>query len=368
MTRPTRRQLLVGGTALLLVAAAGAYMLRPPGGRAIAAARGAAARRDFPAALELLKEPLDHPRADPDALLLGARTARRAGRTELADRYLRRYVERGGDAETAAIERILGGIQRGELSTFAGGLRFCEKNPGHPETSLVLEAMAQGYLKAGHLVGAIDAATRWLATDPPPADKAQALVWRGNCYRSLGNLDQALADARAALAAAPEFIDAHALAADTLTGSDPDAAVKHYAVVLAADPDRAEARLGVARCHRNRGEAVAARGELDRVLAANPRHVPALVERARLALDAKEYDAAARDLHEALAFDSRSRDALTTLARVHQLAGREKEAAEARAKVKAIEEELFKVIRERVASGMIPAPPPGTDLTAPAAP
>lgn len=266
MTRPTRRQLVVGGAILVLLAATAVYLLRHPGGRTVATARDAADRREFATALELLKEPLDHPRADPDALLLGARTARRAGRPELADRYLRRYVERGGDAETAAIERILGTIQRGELGTFAGGVRFCEKNPGHPEATFALEAMTQGYLKAGHLTGAMDTATRWLATDPSPADKAQALVWRGNCYRNLGNLDQALADARSALASAPDFIEAHALAADALTGSDPDAALRHYAVVLAADPGRVEARLGVARCRRNRGEAATARAELDRVL------------------------------------------------------------------------------------------------------
>lgn len=368
MTRPTRRQLLVGGAILALLTAAAVYTVRLPGGRAIAAARDAAARRDFPAALDLLKEPLDHPRADPDALLFGARTARRGGHPELADRYLRGYVQRGGDAETAAIERILGSIQRGELGTFAGGLRFCEKHPGHPETPFVLEAMTQGYLKAGHLTGAMDAATRWLATDPSPSDKAQALVWRGTCYKNLGNNDLALADARSALGLAPDSAEAHALAADVLTGSDPDAALRHYAAVLAADPDRADARLGVARCRRNRGEAPAARADLDRLLAAHPRHVPALIERARLAMDAKDYDAAARDLHEAVALESRSREAHATLARVYQLTGREKEAAEARAKVKGIEQELFKVIRDRVASGMIPAPPPGTDLTAPAGP
>ncbi len=57
--------------------------------------------------------------------------------------------------------------------------------------------------------------------------------------------------------------------------------------------------------------------------------------------------------------------ALTTLSRTYQQMGREKEAKEAQAKVKEIEEQLFQLIREGVAKGTIPAPPKGTDITLP---
>ena len=255
-----------------------------------------------------------------------------------------------------AIERILAGIQRGELGSFDGGIRFCDKNPSHPEVPFVLEAMTEGYLKAAHLVRAVDAANRWMATEPPPADRAQALLWRGTCYRHIGNLDLALADFRAALVLTPDSADAHALVGEVLTARDPDEALTHFATALEKDPNRADARLGLARCRRNRGETDRARAELDRLLTAQSDNLSALVERAKLSIDSKDYPTAEprpppRCSSLALAgrqHNSRPRP---------QLTDREAEAESVRQIVKAVESELFRKIEERVAAGLIPQPP-----------
>jgi len=328
----------------------------------LARATEAAAQRDFKTALDLIHEPLESAHADTNLLLFGARTARRAGQPTLAERYLQRYQERGGDGELVAIERILGGIQQGEVAAFEGGIRFCDKNPTHPEVPFVLEALTEGYLKTGHLVGAVDVANRWMAANPPPADRAQALLWRGTCYRHVGNLDLALADFREALTLMPDSTDAHALAGEALTGRNPDEALTHFAAALEKDPNRVDVRLGLARCRRNRGETELARAELDSALASETDNLPALIERAKLLVDVKDYTNAERDLQRALVLAPRSLDALTTLARVLQLTNREAEAEKVRQTVKTVEAELFRKIEERVAAGLIPRPPQGVSL------
>lgn len=356
------RRLAVVGVPLLLVGIAVAYTVWPGSNRAMSVAQDAASRRDFLTALAAIQPDFDNSRANSDTLLFGARTARRAGQTNLADRYLRRYQEQGGDAEIIAIERILGGIQRGEVNGFDGGLQFCAKNPVHPEVPFVLEAMTEGYLKTGHLVKAIDTATRWLATTPTPADAAQGHIWRGTCYRNYGNQEMALMDFQAALKLTPDSPDAQTLVGEMLVGPEPEQASDYFTTALATQPNRVDARLGLARCHRNRGQSALAKVELDRILATQPDHLATLIERAKLSLDLREYALAEQDLRNVLTRAPRSLEANTTLARVLELTGREPESAKIRADVKAFETELFRKIQELVTSGMIPAPAPGNEF------
>ena len=356
------RRIAVVGIPLLLVGIAVAYTFWPGRSKALTVAHDAASRRDFSTALAAIQPDFDNSWANSETLLLGARTARRAGQTNLADRYLRRYQEQGGDTEIIAIERILGGIQRGEVNGFDGGLQFCAKNPTHPEVPFVLEAMTEGYLKTGQLVKAIDSATRWLATTLLPADAAQGHIWRGTCYRNYGNQEMALADFQAALKLTPDSPDAQTLVGEMLVSSDPEQASLYFIYALATQPNRVDARLGYARCQRNRGQPAFAKVELDRILATQPDHLATLIERAKLSLDTREYALAEQDLRNVLTKAPRSLEANTTLARVLELTGRETESAKIRADVKAFEAELFRKIEELVTSGMIPAPAPGNEF------
>jgi len=356
----THRWIIVASVVIL--GGIGYYFAFARESKSIALAKDAVAVRDFPKAIELLKSTLGESGGNTGTLLFAARTARRGDQFGLADQYLRRYST-SGDAEIFAIERILAGIQRGELSQFMGGLRFCEKNPTHPEVPYVLEAMSQGYLKAGHIVGTLDSTERWLATGPTAADQAQAHVWRGSCFRSIGNLDTARTEARTALELAPGFLDAHVLLGDLLTSSDPDMALVHWQTASAQKPNLREAKLGIARCYRNLGETKQAFEQLKSLLDADAYDTLALIERAKLHLDSKAYDEAIRDAQKVLAFDTKSRIAMTILAQAYQATGREPEALLLRKQVQEIEEALFKRITEKVAAGLLPAPQKGTDLT-----
>jgi predicted Zn-dependent protease len=324
--------------------------------------------RQFGPALETLSRLLGDSGGRPEHLLLAARTARRAAQYGPADRFIRRYAETNADPQTAAIERLLVGIQRGELDRFGGGLKFCEDNPNHPEVPYVLEAMTEGYWKVGHLVGALQTSTLWLNTNPGAADRAAALVWRARCYRNISSPVSALADARAALEAVPDAPDAHALIGELLTNSDPAAALSHFRQVLADDPKRLDARMGEVRCLRNRNEIVAATAALTAILADHPDHMPAFLERAKIAIDTDQPATAVAELQRYLAREPRSREALNTLIQAYIVSGRTADAEATRKTVREIENELYETIKSQVAAGYIPKPPEGSEVANPGPP
>ena len=324
-------------------------------------AESAADRRDFDTTLKLLEPTLTESRPNPESLILGARSARRAGRLDIADRYLRKYQERGGDAEVIAIERMLVGVQAGKLPA-ANGLRFCDEHPGHVQVPLILEAVAEGSLRSGDLILAGEAVTRWLATNPSPANQAKAYTIAGTCSRHLGQIDRAAEQYLKAVDLDPDNVNARLEAASVLADRDPATALKHANVILATQPNLADALVVLARAERNQGHPEAAKTALDRVLAAQQDHRNARVERAKLAIDQGDAAAAEQDLRQILVREPRALDVNSTLVRALQLAGRDKEAEEVRKQVREIEAELFRDIEDRVKAGKIPAPPPGTTL------
>lgn len=90
----------------------------------------------------------------------------------------------------------------------------------------------------------------------------------------------------------------------------------------------ASAWIVLAVAERANGNAVVAKGTLDRVLAEEPANVAALMERADLATDAKDFDAAITDLRAAEKVKPGEKSILSRLAYVLQQAGRNEQAAE----------------------------------------
>ncbi|HKR14473.1 MAG TPA: tetratricopeptide repeat protein [Pyrinomonadaceae bacterium] len=90
----------------------------------------------------------------------------------------------------------------------------------------------------------------------------------------------------------------------------------------------ASAWIVLAVAERANGNAVVAKGTLDRVLAEDPANVAALMERADLLTDAKDFDAAIIDLRAAEKIKPGEKSILSRLAYVLQQAGRNEQAAE----------------------------------------
>src|SRR5439155_26406475 len=141
-----RRHPLVAALALGLLVAAG--VLLAPHARAVYHARAAdraIARGDFDDALEHLDVCLAVWPDRASTRFLAARTARRAGRLDEAERHLTRLQSAHGPSEQTTLERALLQVERGDVGRAEGYLR---KTVGrdHPDAAIVCEALARGYL------------------------------------------------------------------------------------------------------------------------------------------------------------------------------------------------------------------------------
>src|SRR5262249_2585211 len=111
----------------------------------------------------------------PDVHFLLARTERRLGSFEAAERHLIACARHGGDADAVALERMLRRAQSGDFAGIETVLENCVLTD-HADLVAILEALSQGYLKTFRLPLAVLALNQWLKHEP---HRVRALVWRG---------------------------------------------------------------------------------------------------------------------------------------------------------------------------------------------
>jgi tetratricopeptide (TPR) repeat protein len=328
--------------AVLVGVPLGLYLLVPKSGRAdhLAGARAAIDRRDFATARRELDEHLARNPRDADAEFLAARTARRAGDGPAAEPHLKRYLELGGDPETAELEREMQRSQDGNVSGAAGVLKFCADHPDHPAAPFMLEAMAQGLLKAGDLVRAVACLDLWLARDLTPADRVQGLVWRGQALERQGRAPEAAADYGYALAIDEGHVEARLHLAEFLIRDEPRKALALFERLEREAPGRPEVLFGLARCRRQLGDLDAAAQLLARLLANHPDDVAMLTEAGIVALDRGRPAEAEPLLRKAVKLAPDRREPNLQLARCLHDLGKADEEREQQARLKQIDDEL----------------------------
>lgn len=264
--------------------------------------------------------------SDEDRLhFLAARAARRAGDSREAAKQLQLAEKQGWVAEAIELERALAQAQQGKLDKVEPALvSFVER--GHPDKVLILEALAQGYLKSFQLPRALHCLDRWVQEQP---DNPQALMWRGEARLRYGRTSEAIEDYRRAVELDPEEPESHEKLADLLLNSNIAAeALIHFEWLQLHRPDDREAALGVARCQASLGQTRAATDQLDRLIATEPRHAAALAERGKLAVDAGEAAAGEHWLRQSLAVAPFERETVYSLFRCLQFLNRPNEAKE----------------------------------------
>jgi predicted Zn-dependent protease len=310
----------------------------------LAAARAAIERRDFTTARQELDAHLAAHPGHPDARFLAARTARRAGDGPAFEEHLKVYQEIGGDPQTAELERAMLRSQAGKVASADAVLRFASAHPGEPSVPFMLEALAFGLLKAGQPIRAIVALDRWLAHDPPPADRVQALVWRGEALASVGRAPEAAADHRKVLELDPGHALARLRLANFLVRDEPLEALTHLEQLRQTDPDNPDVLLGLARCNRQLGHHDTAGQFLARVRLVRPDDVAVLTEVGALALDLGRPADAETPLRRAVELAPTLRDPTVQLLRCLRESGKEAEAAVQQARLKQIDDEIDRKI------------------------
>jgi tetratricopeptide (TPR) repeat protein len=333
MSGSPRRVSLV--MALLLALAAGGFGVRAVS-HAVAAARHARAaeayleqseHRQRRLNLTLAREELIRCRElSPDSAeihFLAARTTRRLGDYDEAERLLARAAELGWVTEAIDLERALAQAQRGDLDAIAGILlSFVARD--HPDKALILEALAGGYLETYQLHRALACLDRWLEIQP---DNTQALLWRGQTLSLLDRRDASLADYRRVVETDPEDDEGcRQLAARLLSSHKADEALPFFSRWQQRQPDDAEALFGLAQCLAELARTDEAIALLDGLLSAEPKHAAALALRGQLALNAGRAIEAESWLRQSLALAPRERATVYSLYRCLQTQERPDEA------------------------------------------
>jgi tetratricopeptide (TPR) repeat protein len=226
---------------------------------------------------------------DPQALLLAARAARRAGEFDEAEEHLR-VCERVLPQERAVVLewslwRAATGNFQIEVEEFL--MQQAAREPA--VAPLIWEALIQGFLRVYRAREAFMLAERWLQREP---DNVQAHYLRGEVYQKMRQLPKAVPDYRRVIELDPERDDARKwLAAGLIFAGHYSEAVMHLDQLRRRKPDNAELMVLQARALKGLSQLSQARGLLDAVLAKQPDHAGAL--RARGELELAEHPAEA---------------------------------------------------------------------------
>jgi tetratricopeptide (TPR) repeat protein len=246
-------------------------------------AEQALAQRQFAAALEHLDFCLRlWPQSGPTHLL-AARCARRGGDLERAARHLAAAQKAWGRIPAPLkLERALLTAQKGEVDDVKRYL-FTLVEQNHPETPLILEALALGYLRGYRLDEAFYCLERWQQQQP---QDAQVYFLRGWVREFQEDSVFAAPEYRKALELDPKRDDARQRLASILTDNNqPLEAIGHLEVLVQKHPQDVPILVDLARCRYLLGQTEEAEALLERALKLKPFYTPALVARGQLALE-----------------------------------------------------------------------------------
>jgi tetratricopeptide (TPR) repeat protein len=273
---------------------------------------------------------------------VAAQTARRANLLADAKQHLAECQRlQGGPSVPLAVEHLLVRAQAGDIGEVEKALwEYIEK--GRPETPLVLEAMARGYLRVLRVGTAMRCLKMLLEREP---DNIEGLVLRGWVHEGRLEPQEAIKDYRRVLELAPERDDARLSLAQILAFNQPQQAHALFEQVVARQPNNLDALLGLAQTERFLGEPEKACVLLNSLLERDPNHSRALAELGAMTMTAPNGKKEAETLfRKALAADPANLEAQYQLYLcLAQQPGREPEAAEQRERYNRAEAEQLRL-------------------------
>jgi tetratricopeptide (TPR) repeat protein len=235
---------------------------------------------------------------DPNAHLLAARAARRAGDFAEASRHLRECQRLQGPPNSdTVLEWSLYKAAMGDLEEIEDFLQGeARKYPAL--APLILEAMADGYLRVFRNLDALSCLDIWLEQQP---DNVQALVQRGNAWLQCHSPQKAAPDYRRALELDPERQEVHWwLGLCLLDIGRYEEALGHLEQVRQQKPEDLDVQVRLGRCYSRLGRTKQARQMLEAVLARQADYGPALLTMGQIELLAGQPAEAEAWLHRAV--------------------------------------------------------------------
>jgi tetratricopeptide (TPR) repeat protein len=219
------------------------------------------------------------------AQLLAGRTARRALLYPEAEVHFDKCLSLRGRDRTktgdVALERVLMQAQQGEFRDIEEIL-WQKVKQNVPETPLILEALARGYLRMFRLSAALRCLKIILERDP---DNVEALVNRGWVLEMTSGALDAMKDYRRALELRPDRDDVRLSLAVLLVKHDPEEARQELERLIQRKPDNPRVLLGLANVYQAIPEFEdKASSLIEAVLAKDPDNAQALMEKGLIAI------------------------------------------------------------------------------------
>jgi predicted Zn-dependent protease len=223
----------------------------------------------------------------------------------------------------------------------------------HPDTVLILEALAHGYLRSFRCAEALACLREWQTRQP---DNPQALWLEGQVRGLQHDLRAAVRSYQRAVACDPQHEEVRlALINALMEDKDYKAALPHLDSLLQQQLDNLHLMVRLAECHDELGQQPEADRLLETVLARQPSFAPAVALRGKIALRNGQLETAEDCLHEAVALLPSAYELRYQLMRCLDQCGKTAEARE--------QEQLFQQLQadkrrfnEIVSRGMARAP------------
>jgi tetratricopeptide (TPR) repeat protein len=280
-------------------------------------------RRDFQKTQEHLVACLQVWPNDPETQLLAARTFRREGDLISAEDHLRHCEDLHVAPQTLVLERALALAQQGRLEKVEPFLleRLAQN---HPDSTLILEAMSQGFIKTRRIPNVWFCTEQLLRREP---DHVQGLIWHGWVLEQLNRQEEALKDYLRAVELDGENNWARLNLAEVLLNLNrADEALEQFQSLRDRLPENAAVSLGLARCFRGVGRTEEAFRLLEALHEQLHGEPGVLSELGQVALEQGQKGAAERSLKLALSKKPSDRKAAYALYLCLEQQGRHTEA------------------------------------------
>ena len=294
---------------------------------------------DFATARTHLDECLEMRPGDASLHLLAARTARRGGFFDEAEKHLWKCQSLEGISPVNTLEWVLLCAHRGQLTPEIESYLIDRLVHDDPETSLILEALAFGYNHIYNLNGAQECLKRLCQRKP---NNAFALMWYGRLLETTWAYSKAVEAFQRAVDSAPDYVDARRALAGALLQDvrNSTAAAEQFEWLRQRWPDDPEALLGLALCRSELGETEQAVELFDTLLRAHPEDCRALTKRGKLELQRNHPQEAEEYLQRSLAQGGPEREALFLLNQAQTHQGKRKAAQKTQVALEKLETDM----------------------------
>jgi tetratricopeptide (TPR) repeat protein len=260
---------------------------------------------------------------DGKAHFLAARTARRLGDSKACERHLDLCKQQGWDARQVRLERTLLRVQRDSPGQDESVLLTLVQ-AGDADSSYILEALVQGFLKNYQLPKAYECAQLWLRREP---DNPRALYWRAMAQKEMLSRTPAIDDLCLAIEADSDFREARLRLGELLLDQGRhDDAVAQYEWLYERDSQNTEVLMGLAQCRVAQGRLDEAQNLLDPLLRDHPKSPLVLGESGKLAMKQGNTASAEDLLHRSVDLDPYDPEMLYAYSQILAQRGKPEEA------------------------------------------